>query len=809
MLQDLRFALRMLTKHRWFSAAIIATLALGIGINSTVFTLVNAVLFKPVPVAGGDRLVTVLLQNTEDPSQRRAVSWPEFQELRAANHTFEALEAINDVRAVISETDLPPERTNFAWVSSGLFATIGQPPLLGRSFNAADSAAGAEIVLMLSHDLWQNRYGGDRAVIGRTVRLDGHPATIVGVMPPGFRFPNQEELWAPLRPTPAIDKRDNRSLMLYGVRQPGVSIAEANADLNVIMGRLATEFPDTNKNLGAVVRSFHETYNGGPIKVIFLMMLGAVGFVLLIACANVANMMLARAISRGREIAVRAAVGASRRQLIRQLLIESVLLSVIGGLLGFAFTGLGVSLFDEATTNVGRPYWIQFELDWVAVGYFAAITIASGIIFGLAPALRSSRVDLSTAIKDGSPGAGSGRNRLSGALVIMQFALTVVLLAGAGAMIRSLFLAQELNAFVQPDTLLTARVQLPERESERYEQPDARRQFVDTLLPQLRALPGVTAAAVTNAFPGMDHHQRVIEIEGRPQPADATAKLEGTIVVASPDYLRVINLPLLRGREFNETDGQPGSEATVITQSFAQRHWPDADPIGQRFRFIEPQDNEPQPWMTVVGVSGDLEQNPTNADAPPAFFISYRQQPWGWAGLIVRTHTDPAALALPVRSTVQAIDADLPLFQVQPFVVGLDRSIWFLRVFGTVFSVFAATGLLMAAVGIYGVIAHQTARRTREIGIRMALGATTTNIARLVLGRGLGQLAIGLIVGLAGAFGATKLLASAGVLIGTGATDPVLFGAVTSVLVLVGLSACWLPARRATKVAPTEALRTE
>ncbi len=809
MLQDLRFALRMLLKHRWFSAAIIATLALGIGINSTVFTLVNAVLFKPVPVEGGDRIVTVLNQNTEDPSQRRAVSWPDFQEMRAANHTFAALEAINDVQGVLTETEVPPERTNFAWVSAGLFDMIGQPPALGRGFNPADGEADAEIVLMLSDGLWQSRYGGDPGVIGRGVQLNGQPATIVGVMPPGFRFPNNQQLWAPLRPTPAVDKRDNRSLMLYGIRQPGVSVAEANADLNVIAGRLAAEHPDTNENLGVTVRTFHETFNGGPIKVIFLMMLGAVGFVLLIACANVANMMLARAITRGREIAVRAALGASRRQLIRQLLIESVVLSIIGGLLGFAFTGIGVGLFDEATTNVGRPYWIQFQLDWVAVGYFAVLTIASGILFGLAPALRSSRVDLSTAMKDGTPGAGAGRNRLSGALVIMQFALTVVLLAGAGAMIRSLFLARELNAFVQPDTLLTARIQLPEGEGERYQQPDTRRQFVDTLLPELRALPGVTAIAVTNVFPGMDNHQRELEIEGRPQPEDATAKLQGTMIVASPDYLQVINLPLLRGRAFNETDGETGREAAIITQAFAQRHWPDADPIGQRFRFVEPSDGEAQPWMTVVGVSGDLDQNPSNADAPPAFFITYRQQPWGWAGIIARTSTDPAALALPVRSAVQTIDADLPLFQVQPLVVGLDRSIWFLRVFGTVFSVFAATGLLMAAVGIYGVIAHQTARRTREIGIRMALGATASNIARLVLGRGLRQLAIGLVLGLAGAYGAIQLLANAGTLVGMSAHDPILFGSIISLLLLTGLTACWLPARRATKVAPTEALRTE
>ncbi len=808
MLSDLRFAFRMLLKHRWFSAAIVATLALGIGINATVFTLVNAVLYKPVPVYGGDRIVTVFHQKLDDPTSQRGIAWPAFREFQAQNQSFDALEAIDTGQGVISETSIPPERMSLATVSTGLFDMIRQPPLLGRTFNPADGLAGAEPVVLISEELWQTRYAGAADVLDRAVMINGQPATIIGVMPAGFKFPNNEDLWMALRPTAAIDNWEHRSLALYGLVKPTSSVATANTDLGVIAARLATEHPDTNENLGIIVRTFHETYNGGPIKVIFLMMLGAVAFVLLIACANVANMMLARAITRGREIAVRAALGASRHQLIRQLLIESVLLSTLGGLLGFTFTGIGLNLFDQATTDVGRPYWIQFEMDWVAVAYFAAITIGSGIIFGLLPALRSSRVDLSTAMKDGTPGAGSGRNRLSGALVILQFALTVVLLAGAGAMIRSLFVARELNAFVRPDSLFTARLQLPEGDGEAYHDADARRQFFDQLLPQLRALPGVTHVAATNAFPGMDSHHRTIELEGRPI-TDPEEALRANLVVASPDYLAAIDLPLLRGRAFNDIDGETGREAAIITQDFAQRYWPDADPVGQRFRFVEPTDDTPQPWMTVVGVSANIDQNPTQVDPPPVFFIPYRQQPWGWIGLIARTRNDPAALALPVRSAVQALDPSLPMFDVRPLSAGIDHSIWHLKVFGTVFSVFAASGLLMAAVGIYGVIAHQTARRTREIGIRMALGATTRNIARLVLGRGLGQLAIGLAIGLAGAFGATHVLSSAGMLIGTGTDDPILFGSIIGLLIAVGLSACWIPARRATRVAPTEALRIE
>lgn len=808
MLSDLRFALRMLVKHRWFSAAIVATLALGIGINASVFTLVNAVLFKPVPVHGGDRIVTVMHQNTKDPKQRRMVSWPDFQVLRAQNHTFEALEAVWTHQGVISETSIPPERTRLATVSPAVFDMIKQPPALGRSFTGADGAAGAAPVVILSDHIWRSRYGAAPGVIGRAIQVNDQPATIIGVMPPGVQFPNNEDIWMPVRPDAATAKRDNRPYMLYGLLRPGSSLAAANADLGQLAARLATEHPDTNKDLGLTVRTFQDTYNGGPIRTIFLMMLGAVGFVLLIACANVANMMLSRAISRGREIAVRAALGASRRRLIRQLLVESLLLSILGGLLGLTFTGVGVHLFDQATLDVGRPYWIQFQMDWVAVAYFAAITIASGLIFGLVPALRSSRVDLSTAMKDGSPGAGAGRNRLSGALVVLQFALTLVLLAGAGAMIRSLFLAKELNAFVHPDTLFTAHVQLPEGDGERYHAAEARFQFFETLLPRLRALPGVTEVAVANAFPGMESHQRGLEIEGRPL-ADPAKPLQGSLIVCSPDYFATIDLPLLRGRAFTETDGGKGREAVIVTRAFARRYWPDADPLGQHFRFVDSNAKEVQPWMTVVGIAADLEQDPTNADAPPVFFIPFRQQPWGWAGIMARTRNDPASLSLPVRSLVQAIDPALPLFDVRPLSVGLDHSIWFLRVFGATFSIFAATGLLMAGVGIYGVIAHQTARRTREIGVRMALGATAGHIARLVLGRGLVQLALGLVFGLGGAYGATKLLTSAGVLIGVNSHDPVLFASIIALMLATGLSACWLPARRATKVTPSEALRVE
>jgi putative ABC transport system permease protein len=808
MFQDLRFALRMLVSRRWFSAAVITTLALGIGINTTVFTLVNAVLFKPVPIPGGERIVTIAHQNLTKKGRaaRSRVSWPDYLEYKAQSRSFEGIEAVRRDQGIISEPGNPPERFDLARVTPGLFTLIRTPPIVGRGFIPADGQSGAEGVVLLGHGVWQNRYGGALDAVGRAVRVNGKPATIIGVMPEGFKFPNNEDFWMPLVPDPELEKRTNHGLELFAILQPGRTIAEAHADLSVIARRLTAEYAETNKDLGALVRTFHETYNGDQIRVVFLMMLGAVGCVLLIACANVANMMLSRAIARAREISVRVAMGATRWQIVRQLLVESVLLSSLGGLLGLGLSALGVHAFDLASRDVGKPYWVIFEMDWRAFAYFAALSVLSGIVFGLVPALRASRVDLNAAMKDGTPGGGSHRGRLTGALVVFQFALTVVLLAGAGLMIRSFFAAQALNPTVRPQSIFTARIQLPEGKADRYEQPETRRQFYEQLLPGLRALPGVTEVAATSNFPGLGAAQRDIEIEGRPNP-DSKQPPRASMIIQTPNYLAAIGVPILQGRGFDETDGGPGKESAVVSRAFAALHWPGESAIGKRFRRVEK--DKTHEWTAVIGVCADLVQEPSEKDSPPLVHVPYRQEPWGWMGLLLRTSSDPAALAVPVRAAVQKIDQDLPLFEVRTLTAALDKSRWFLSVFGTMFAVFALTALLMASVGIYAVVAQTTARRTREIGIRMALGATAASIARLVLARGLTQLLIGLALGLGGALATTQLMDKIGFLIGISPHDPLVFLGLTVLLITIGVAACWLPARRAARIAPTEALRTE
>ena len=807
MLHDLRFALRMIAHHRWFSAAVIVTLALGIGVNTTVFTLVNAVLFKPVPVPGGERIVTVAHRPIGGQTHHEGMSLPEFREYRAQNRAFEGLEAVAMGDAILSEKDNPPQRYELARITSGLFGMLHIPPVLGRGFSADDDKPGAEPVALISYSVWQSRYAGRGDAIGRRVRVNGTPSTIVGVMPPEFQFPNVQDVWLPLVPDEELLKRTNRALMVFGIMKPGTTVEMANEDLAVIGRRLATAYPETNKERVPLVRTFHQTFNGDRIQAVFLTMLGAVGFVLLIACANVANMMLGRAVARAREISVRAAVGASRWQLVRQLLVESVLLSLLGGLLGLGLSWFGVHAFDLATRNVGKPYWVTFTMDWRALAYFGAISGLSGIAFGLVPALRASRVNLNTALKDGAPSGGTGRgSRLSGGLVVAQFALTMVLLAGPGFMVRGFLAAQTLNDFVRPEHLLTGRLQLPEAKGERYAEPAVRARFLRELLPELGALPGVSQIAATSFLPGMGAAQWDLEIEDHPN-VDPKQPVHGAVVVQTPGYRATIGLPMLAGRDFSETDGDPGREAAIVTREFAARFWPGLSPVGKRFRQYD--NGKPGPWMTVIGVTADMVQDPQNPDAAPLFFINHRQEPWGWMAVVLRVSGDPTGLAAAVRATVQKRDADLPVSEVAVLPSILDHERWFLRVFGTLFLVFALIGLLMASVGLYAVVAQSTARRTREIGIRMALGATARRILGMVLARGMRQLGLGLALGLGGAVAATHLLAQVGFLFQVSPNDPAVFAAIAGLLVAIGGFACWLPARRAAALEPVQALRQE
>jgi putative ABC transport system permease protein len=798
MASDLRFALRMILAHRWFSAALVATLALGIGLNTMVFTLVNAVLFKPVPVPGGARLVSIVSRSLAQGDRYLPMSYPDFQDFRVQAQSFESFEAAIDQAGILSEPGASPQSYHLEQATPGIFSMLHTQAILGRGFLPGDDRPGADPVLVIGYNVWQERYAGVPDILGRQIHVNGKPATIIGVMPKGFRFPTNVDLWMPLIPTPDLAKRDNRPIHAYAILKPSSNLREAAPELDSIARRLALQYP-ADKDVGASVLTFQQRFNGGGIRMIFLLMLAAVGFVLLIACADVANMMLSRALGRQREMSIRTALGASRWRVVRQLLIESVLLSILGGLVGLSLAALGAHWFD-LSTRVVRPYWIQFTMDYSVFGYCAALCILSGLLFGTAPALRASRIDLMEILKEGSRSVGRHRGGwLSATLVVFQFAVTLVLLTGAGIFVCGLLTSLSVNPFIPASQLTTARLQLPDT---RYKDADARQRFYDQLLPRLRAVPGVMHAAIVSDAPGLGAPRQQIELEHTS--FDNPAKRPWIALVAeSPDAFETIHLPLLRGRGFSTIDGSPSHEAAVLTRDAAARFWPNKDPIGRRFRLYDDK-NKPTDWITVVGISADMVQELVDNDPKPLLFVPFRQEGWSNMALLAESSTNPLPA---MRAAVQAVDPDLPLSDPYRLDQAIEHQVWFLSLFGKIFLVFALIALLMASVGIYAVIAHATSSRTQEIGVRMALGASIRNILLLVMTRGLWQIAAGLAFGLAASLPLTRLMAS--LPIGVSHSDPTVVLTVAVVLASVGLLACWLPARRAAALDPVKAIRYE
>jgi predicted permease len=811
MLQDLRFALHLIVKDRWYSAVAIIALALGIGVNATVFTLVNAVLIRGLPYKDSAKLY--MLSSQRQQGGRSGVSPLDLTDWKSQARSFTGIGAFAGTGGNISDDRAAPQSVRAMRLSANVFSLLGQQPLFGRDFGPRDDQPGAERVVLLGYSVWKNRYGDDRTIIGKTLRVDGKPATIVGVMPEGMMFPSNAEMWMPLVPVPE-DKRSSRYLQVFGRLRDDVSKTQAQTELNGIAARLATAYPDTNKDFGAVsVETFSERFNGGNIRTVMLAMMGAVSFVLLIACANVANLLLSRSVHRSREIAVRIALGATRWRVVRQLLVESVCLGVIGGVIGLGLAAIGVRLFDRAVADSGKPYWVIFTFDATVFSFLALICIATGVIFGLAPALQVTKTNVNEVLKEGGRGnAGGVRARwLTGTMVVLELALTLVLLVGAGLMIRSFLKLYTLDLGIKTENLLTVGLGLS---NTKYPNADARRAFYDSFGPRLASIPGVQSVAFTSSVPPFGSGRRGFELEGGPVRKPEEQAPQVSTVIISPAFFDTVGVQLRRGRAFHDVDGNAGAETVIINERLAAEFFKNEDPIGRRLRFVQgpPPAGQPAPpvpvWRTIVGISPTIRHaNQQDAEPTNVVYIPSRQEPQGGMSMLVRTALPPGALMTAVREQMRLIDPDQPVQTVQTMAQMLDRQMWPYRVFGSLFAIFAVIALVMSAVGLYAVMAYSVTQRRTEIGVRMALGANSGDVRWLILRRGLWQMGLGLVLGLAGAFGLSRVLRT--LLVQVTPTDPLTFSVITIILTAVAIAACLIPARRASRVDPLVALRAE
>jgi putative ABC transport system permease protein len=806
-LQDLRFAARMLLKDRWFTVVAATALGLGIGVNTTVFTFVNAVLIRGLPFERADEIVYLATRDTtKDENDSSAASWQEFEDWRDKARSVPALAAFRFQQMNISDPEHPAERASGVAVTANTFSVLRQQPFLGRDFAPGDDAAGAAPVVIIGYSIWKNRYGSDPAVIGRALKINEVAHTIIGIMPEGMRFPTNSDLWRPLQPLTGESRR-NRFISVFGRLAPGVTWNQAAAEMAGISRQLQTTYPDTNKNIEARLMTFNQRFNGGPIRLVFLSLLGAVGFVLLIACANVANLLLARSAYRAREMAVRTALGASRGRIVRQLLIESVMLACIGGVLGLALASVGIRLFDAAVADVGKPYWIEFTLDPTVFGYFAVICLVTGIVFGLAPALQVSKTNLNDLMKEGGRGqSGGARARwLTSTLVVGELALTLALLTGAGLMARSFLKLYSLDLGFETGHVLTLRTQLVES---KYPKPEERRIFFDALQQRIRALPGVTHAALASTLPLGGTGEFKFEIEGQPFSNEGT-RPRVAVVDAGPGYFETLGVAVQRGRAFVEADGAAGAEVIVINRRLATEFFAATEPLGRRIRLMQgSKEDQPGPWLTIVGISPTIRQGEVQALEPAAvLYKPSRMAASLGTAMIVRTAGDPRSMIGAVREAAKTLDPDQPLFDVRTLDEFLARNRWQYAVFGTIFVILAVLALVLSSVGIYAITSYSVTQRTQELGLRLALGAQASQIAWLILRTGLVQLGIGLALGLAAAYGVSQLLKS--LVAQIPAVDPVTFIGITALLTIVMLTACLIPAGRATRMDPLQALRIE
>ena len=802
-LSDIRFGWRILAKSPGFTLAAVGAIALGIGVNSMMFTIYNAALLKTLPFENPRQIVHIHTRNLAEGWDRRGLFYEDFLEYRAQVRSFEGLAAFQSYFGFVIRDELgAPHLTDGCLVTPNTFSLIGQKPLLGRDFRADDAMPEAGKVVILSYGLWQTQYGGDLSILGTAVTLSAESYTIVGIMPRDMEFPDRSTLWVPI-----VDTPENRDLWylrsgfeVIGRLPSAVPPLQAETELRGIARRIAaTRSGRPAAGIEPVVLPFIEWGINPQRKLMARTLMGAVSFVLLIACANVANLLLSRAVHRSRETAIRVALGASRWRIVRQLLIESVLLSMLGGAVGLGFTLIFIRLFVLAIQPIGIPYWVDWSMDATSFVYLLVICVMSGVLFGLAPALQISRTNVTEGLKEtGRHATGGSRTRLlTHALVVAEITLTFVLMVGAGLLVRSLFTLQAVNVGFRTASVLTMTVPLDER---RYPEIADRAAFADRLTERLASLPDLESFTIASTLPASGSGQMYLHLADR-----VIANAEGTppriaTMSIGAGYFAALGLTMPSGREFTPADGDPGAEAVIVNQRFAAQYWPGEDPIGQKIRLGQ------DAWSTVVGVSPTIRQMSLRPEVDALVYQPFRQSPPFWFSIMARVRS-PESAANVLREEVRKLDPDLPLIRMWTLDEYLGRLSGETRILGTLFSVFAVIGLLLSAVGIYAVTAYATSQRTQEIGIRIAMGAATRDVVWLVLGSGLKQLALALPIGIACAIGVSRLLAS--VLFEVTPLDLVTFVSIPIMLSAIVLAACLVPARRAARLSPVDALRTE
>ena len=802
--QDLRFALRILLKNPGFTLVAVFALALGIGANTAIFSVVNSVLLRPLPYKDPERLVMVWEDASKTGHPRDTPAAGNYSDWRDQNQVFEGMAAYSDESFNLTGAG-DPERLEGIRVSSNLFPLLGVEPQVGRVFTAAEDQPNTQRVVLLSYGLWQRRFGGDPNIVGKPLTLNSESYQVVGVMPARFQFPtNDNQIWVPIAFTSeeAAD-REVKFLEVIARLKPGITLAQAQAEMTTIAARLQQQYPETNVDIGAAVTSLHE-HLVGDIRPALLILLGAVGLVLLIACANVASLLLARAAVRQKEIAVRVALGARRMRLIRQFLTESLVLSTLGGVVGLAVAYIGLvllrTLIPEDILQAS-----EISIDLKVLGFTLLVSIATGVIFGLAPAIQALRFKQSETLKEGgrNPATGGSGKRLRSVLVTAEVAISLVLLIGAGLLINSFVRLRNVDPGFRSENLLTMRIAMP---LSKYVDRPRRLAFYNDLLQRVQSLAGVRSVAISSNLPlYRQGNSRAVRIYGRPELPPAQQPVVVTRIV-SPAYFDTMTIPVLSGKKFTERDAYPSPNVALISETMARTFWPGEDPIGKRFGIGEIESD--QDWMNIIGVVKDVRQIELTADPKPQAYLPYTQ--FGFfepRDLVVKTDVDPASLAATVRKTVWEIDKDQPVSNTQTMEAILADSIARQRFSMVLLAIFAGVALVLAGVGIYGVMSYSVAQRTQEIGIRMALGAQTAAVLKLALGYGLKLVLIGVAIGLIAAFALTRLLST--LLFGVTATDPVTFTLISLLLIGVAALASYIPARRATKVDPVIALRYE